>query len=208
MVHQAAIRDDLDFVDYLKEFRRASLERWMRASQSLRLAYPQVPYVPFGRIGPPRPEGRGPRLRFRVKDDAASDIRVEGADPGDSGFRFDTPLLDDGFNGDERAGDRVYSALVETPPNVETLSYQYYRDSSPEFTVPADIATSNADRRVLFNRDSDLPVERFGIRELMSDSMHPDAEGHRRIAEVLVARIESFSAFRRAVSESEAAIVP
>jgi len=202
VVHAAAIREGMPFLDEVARFRNRALRLDMVHARDLGLAFPRVPMVPFGRIGPPAPEGRGPRVRFRVLHSGGGEqkpaaLRVSGKGPPDSGFRFDATLRDDATGGDEKAGDSVYSAFVEAAREVTVLQYRFYEGDRPEFAEPPAVAESNTDRTIRFNRDSDATIETFGVRPLMSDELHPDAQGQQRIAADILAEIEKLPSFRR-----------
>jgi hypothetical protein len=201
-VHEAAIREDYRFLDIAARMRTDQLRREMIRSRELGLALPRVPMVPFGRIGPKAPEGRGARMRFRVTGSPRAAMRVRGQGPEASGFRFDEEMRDDGSEGDEKSGDGVYSTYVTTLPSVSELSYRFFSDGNPEFEAPASSDSSHTDRTIRFNRDGDAPIAIFGVRPLMSDNLHPDGEGQKHIAETFLREIEATPSFRRYVEKT------
>lgn len=197
-VRQAAIRDGLRYLDHVSRWRGKRLLTNLAVSRRLGLAPSRVPLVPMGHIGPAPAVGRGSQIRFRVKvDNAAGPIRVRGVGAEESGFRFDQEMRDDGSDGDEKAGDRVFSTIVVTPGLAATLSYRFYSGDVAEFDAPPGVAASNSDRTIRFNRDSDAVVESFGRRPTMSDEIHPDAEGQAAIAAAVLAEAEKMPSFRR-----------
>ncbi|MFN2375933.1 MAG: hypothetical protein ABR538_05305 [Candidatus Binatia bacterium] len=205
-LRQAAVRADLLLLDYAADFRTDRLQDDMVRSRDLRLAWPHLPVVPLGRVGPPPPEVRGPRVRLRVlAPGQGRRLHVRGAGSAETGFRFEQPMNDDGIEGDERASDGVHTAVVEARSAVEWLRYRYYDGQRPEFEDPPRTAGTNSDRTVRFNRDGDAPVEDFGKRKLMSDDIHPDAEGQRRIAEAVLEKIVELPSLRRHAKPGDAA---
>ncbi|HEY2773498.1 MAG TPA: GDSL-type esterase/lipase family protein [Candidatus Binatia bacterium] len=200
-LRSATLRDGFAFVDAVEAIRAEWLRADIRRSHRLGLLYAHVPIVPFGRPEFPAPQGRGPLIRFRTQlAIGSSEVHVKGEGEIGSGFRFDAPMHDDGDDGDERAADGVFTAAVETPPSTSSLHYMFYAGGRPEFAVPTQLAASNAERVLRFNRDSDAAVQPFGERYLMSDALHPDAAGQQKIAEAVFAQVLQAPSLQRAAA--------
>jgi lysophospholipase L1-like esterase len=199
-LRRAVRRDGVRFLDSVEWFRFARSRLQIRNARELGLAPPRVPLVERGTIGIPPPPDRGARMRFRVGKPAdGAEVGIRGRSYPDTGFSVDQKLYDDGTHGDEVARDGVFSATVEMPRSVATLRYRFFLDGVPEFRDPPSVRTTNSDRVMQFNRDGDAPIETFGARYDMTDEVHPDANGHARIASGVLREIEGMPSFRRFV---------
>lgn len=124
-------------------------------------------------------------------------LRVTGVPPGGTvsaageaeffgTFRFDTPLHDDGADGDEVAHDGVYSATVLVPPRVPAVSYRFHHDGEPEFVPHPPLPSTQGVRSEKMPGPRRTPIAEFGQLFLMAERTHPNRAGHRLIAETVV----------------------
>lgn len=99
------------------------------------------------------------------------------------------PMHDDGQQGDQRAGDGVWSQLVPGQSG-GTIIYKY-RESTPGGILPEfrDRVPAFTLREQSASPGNLGEIDRFGEVYLHSDSAHPDEEGHTIIAKALLARI-------------------
>jgi hypothetical protein len=115
-------------------------------------------------------------FRVLVPEQTADAVTVRGS----GYFRDDVhvvlPLHDDGTNGDEVAGDRVFSGTAEIGADVAALEYTYWLGDAAEFTP--------------------LPPVRFAERPRMAERTHPNADGQAVIAERLAAMVEVQPSFQ------------
>jgi len=102
------------------------------------------------------------------------------------------PLFDDGTSGDQRAGDGVWSRLVVVQ-SPQVLTYAFSNGTTPNTWTGLENyrLRAFAVRAGDFGRTAYPPIARFGEHRLRSDPSHPDAAGHRAIADALAAAIRS-----------------
>lgn len=150
------------------------------------------------------PAGDGPRrvvLRIHVPD-AKPPVKAHGGAMFGT-FEFDAEAHDDGTNGDEVAGDGVYTATTEVPANVPTLTYQFFQGQGsggdPEFRPLPPLLSAQGLRVQPVRGHERGPVGEFGELFLMAERTHPDAAGHAVIAEGLADQIETLPSFQRFV---------
>jgi lysophospholipase L1-like esterase len=122
---------------------------------------------------------------------------VMGNDPVLGGFVPNTmPLYDDGTHGDQRAGDGVWSRTFSFDGS-RLLTYAFSDGSERG----AWQGLENYRLRAIALRPADLgrvvylPIAQFGRQPLRSDSSHPDAEGHRAIAQTLADAVRTSKPF-------------
>lgn len=106
-------------------------------------------------------------------------------------------MFDDGTHGDERAGDRVWTLVLEIEES-ECLDYAFLNERIPRDTDLYE----NSPKALRYYHSLDLeslaegaswispvhPFNRIPFEWLLvpGDCIHPNEEGHRRIAEMLV----------------------
>jgi hypothetical protein len=106
-------------------------------------------------------------------------------------------MHDDGTHGDERAGDRVFSASVELPRDAQAIEYAFLRGDTAEFESIGAMASLFGDRLMKVDRDALAPIQVFGEMSHMVERAHPDASGHAMIATRLQAELGQLESFRR-----------
>lgn len=101
----------------------------------------------------------------------------------DSEFRH--PLNDEGRDGDERAGDGVFSGILALSPGIDTIRFKFFRGDVAEFHSPvrSDSILGVRSLHVIYNLTT--PVYGFAERPGMVDRAHPSADGHASIADAL-----------------------
>jgi hypothetical protein len=99
-------------------------------------------------------------------------------------------LHDDGRDGDERAGDHVWS-LQATLPAGTRLKYVYTNSGRPGQWEGLDVprvrelaVEASADGRPVY-----LPIESFGRIYMQADNWHTDAVGYDLIARAVAAEL-------------------
>ena len=197
-VHSAAVKgarsaadnEGIPFVDLVAEIdaRKAADEK-ARASR-LGLA----PVSVANSQGAAEPKKRV-ALRAVVPD-ARAVYRAEGFGYFRPEFTFHQPLLDDGTGGDERAGDGVFSTMVEVPAEIAALEYKYYQGDKAEFVAIPPLASTLGDRVLQVPASGVGPVDVFGEALFMVERAHPNRDGHRVIAEMVADKIETLPRFR------------
>jgi hypothetical protein len=110
--------------------------------------------------------------------------------------RFELALRDDGTNGDEIAGDRVFSGTAEVGADVGALEYTYWMGDTAEFTPLPPLKSTSGTRLVRLGGETVTPIARFAARARMAERTHPDAEGQAVIAERLAALVEAQPSFQ------------
>jgi lysophospholipase L1-like esterase len=135
------------------------------------------------------PDGMVPTSLFVVGEDPALGLLVPNH----------VALRDDGLEGDERAGDGVWSVRVSLP--LGALVRYALTNSGREgkwegLDVPAirSLVVPATARQTVFSR-----VERFGSVSFQSDAWHTDAHGLAWIAEAMAAAVERQPGFVRYV---------
>lgn len=134
-------------------------------------------------------------------------LRVTGVPPGGTvsatgeaeffgTLRFDTPMHDDGADGDEVAGDGVFSATVLVPANVPSVGYRYHVDGAPEFLPLPPLPSTQGLRSEKMPGPRRTPIAEYGRLFLMAERTHPNRDGHRLIAEALVDVIAGLPSLR------------
>lgn len=192
---RAAEAGRITFVDFVQRLhaRRDAIDRERAAA--LRLAPPG----PIGDMAP----GQSRRVVLRVHGDFGADaaVSVRGAAPFRDDFPFAEPLRDDGQGGDEVAGDRVFSGVVEAPPKIGAIEYAFWLDETCEFTPLPPLPSTTGTRLLRFDRDTMGPVADFGDGGLMAERTHPNARGQTLVAIALADLVETLPSFRRWAEE-------
>jgi lysophospholipase L1-like esterase len=157
-------------------------------------------------------EARGERTRRleverRLPPATARDgtvlLRVRA--PGESGLRVKVQKLgqgekvivlgDDGTEGDQVAGDDIWSGYVPGRAGTDVLRYSYLDEQGRSEFVDTSLVPSSRNRLAPASGIGDLDV--FGEMEFFSDGSHPDERGHRRIAEALLEHLLANDRVRR-----------
>jgi hypothetical protein len=120
-------------------------------------------------------------------------------------FPFDVRLNDDGANGDEVAGDRVFSGSVEVPAGIGVLEYVFWLGDASEFTPLPPLPSVSGKRLFRFEGDAIGPVVEFGDGFLMAEQTHPNARGQNLIARSLAELVEGRPSFQAWQKRSAAA---
>jgi hypothetical protein len=109
---------------------------------------------------------------------------------------FELPLRDDGTDGDEVAGDHVFSGVAEVGADVAALEYNYWLGDTAEFTPLPPLKSTSGTRLVRLGGETVTPVVRFAERPRMAERTHPNADGQAVIAERLAAMVEAQASFQ------------
>jgi hypothetical protein len=143
---------------------------------------------------------------FRVLIDAPpadAAVSVHGGAFLRTDFDFTHALRDDGSDGDERAGDGVFSGTLDVPANVGGLEYAFWVGDTAEFTPLPPQPSTNGRRLLRVDGDTIAPVDHFAELFMMAERTHPDARGQAVIAAGIAERLEelpSFAAWRASES--------
>ena len=149
---------------------------------------------------PPLAESKQMSMRLQVQD-ATKEYRVEGNLFMRPSVTFRAPLHDDGLGGDEKAGDGVFSATIEVPSSSGAIDYRFYQNDAPEF-LPLPPQPSTLGVRFLETPKSGYgPVDVFGTSPFMAERAHPNANGHRAIAQMIADRLPEIASFRSYVDQ-------
>src|SRR6185369_3391708 len=133
--------------------------------------------------------------------DPTQTYRVEGNVFLLANFPFRALLHDDGADGDEKAGDSVLSATIGVP-STGAIDYRYYQNDAAEF-LPLPPQPSTLGVRFLTTPQSGYgPVDEFGTSMFMAERAHPNANGHRVIAQLIADRLREMPSFRAYIDHS------
>jgi lysophospholipase L1-like esterase len=102
---------------------------------------------------------------------------------------------DDGLAGDEKAGDAVFSAVLEVPARSIAIEYRYLQDGAAEFTPLPPIESTLGGRLLSFGEPGYAPVDVFADALFMVERAHPNARGQAAIAEMIEARLAATASF-------------
>ncbi len=102
---------------------------------------------------------------------------------------------DDGTLGDERAGDSVFSATLDIPPQSVSIEYRYLQDGALEFTPLPPVESTLGGRLLAFGEPGYAPVDVFADALFMVERAHPNARGQAAIAELVEKRLTSLPSF-------------
>lgn len=181
----------IDLVDEL-EIRRQADQNARAARLGLAKESPEI--VP----GNARNAGAPKRVTLRaVVPDTTHSYRVVGGGNFHPEFAFDQPLRDDGQGGDEKAGDGVFTTVLDVPAQYSSIVYKFYQGEIAEFAAVPPMSSTLGDRLLRIGGDRTGPVDEFGKALFMVERAHPNGEGHRVIAELLADRIQQTPAFQR-----------
>jgi lysophospholipase L1-like esterase len=193
-VKKAADRAGIPFVDHVHQmdFMRDSAQA--RLSDSLGLQ--KAEYRPPSTEGPNVGQAQ---VLFRLQTpDSSGTYSARGhAVFSEAEFEFNTPLNDEGLNGDEKRGDGVFSGTQVMPMGMVNHSYMFYRGEDPEFKSLPPLESAFADRSLLVYDRLIAPVLEFGERFMMAEQTHPNAEGYRMVAETVAFEIWKHPSFHR-----------
>lgn len=198
-VRRAVERNGIRFIDLVARFRAKVASDERRRATAAGLAPADLS---TSRRQPPERVPEQKRLVFRVEVGEEAPIRVAGADFPPAGFRFDASLRDDGTDGDEQAGDGVYSATVLVPSDVVSLQFLFFRDDQPEFEALPPLPSTSRGRLLRFTSGSLTPIYSLGTRLLMAERAHPNARGQAVIANSVrraLVTMPSFDSFRKRI---------
>jgi lysophospholipase L1-like esterase len=194
-VRRAVDAERVPFIDFVERFRTLR-----KADEEARVAH--LGLAPAGAT-PPSAGAQGPRrVVFRALLDAPpgdAAVSVRGGAFLRSDFDFAHALHDDGTDGDERAGDGVFSGTVDVPANVGGLEYAFWIGDTAEFTPLPPQPSTNGRRLLRVEGDTVAPIDHFAELFMMAERTHPDARGQATIAEGIAERVEqlpSFAAWR------------
>lgn len=96
------------------------------------------------------------------------------------------PMRDDGYEGDQIAGDGIWSALVPVG-GANRVEYVYWERDGSDFIRECKEAMLDASTRIRPATGPDATsIDTLGEFYLHTDSAHPDEEGHRLIAQALL----------------------
>ena len=114
-------------------------------------------------------------------------------------------LYDDGSNGDQRAGDGVWSRRFQfSRPQILTYAFTDGTEEGQWTGLENYRLRAFALRQAQRGRTVYAPIAKFGIQTLRSDSSHPDALGHLAIATAIadaVRKVESFQTRHKEANE-------
>jgi lysophospholipase L1-like esterase len=145
----------------------------------------------------PPPAGTKNRIVVRVLvPDPSRTYSVE-AKESFSGASLRARARDDGLGGDEKAGDSVFSAVLEIPARSIAIEYRWHRDGAAELEPLPPIESTLSGRELAFAEPGYAPVDVFADPLFMVERAHPNARGQAAIAEMIAARIAAFPAFSR-----------
>jgi lysophospholipase L1-like esterase len=199
-VRAAVDTDYITFLDFAKKF-----DDLREADQSRRAQDSGLALSDAANTNRRQMEKGAWHVIFRVlTGNVVGPFSVEAsAFPAAAAFQVDAPLYDDGTHGDDIADDHVASAVVNVPAGVGIVHYLYYADRVPEFVSPAGAGQSDAHREVRRQADVVRPFDVFGQQFLMIERTHPNADGHRVIAEGVLRAIDSIDSFAKFVGQAE-----
>lgn len=133
-------------------------------------------------------------LRVLVPDPRES-YRVEGLAYFHPEFTFAQPLRDDGAAGDEKAGDGVFTTVVEVPVQYPALEYKYHQRDKAEFAALPPLSSALGDRVLPSPSTRVGPVDVFGQSLFMVERAHPNRDGHAVIAALIADKLQTVAAF-------------
>jgi len=185
-------QDALAFVDAVAEINRRRKDDEEERAARLGLAASSVR---------PSTEGEAAsgmkRMLLRVLvPDPTKTYRVAGTALYRPEFSFDAPVRDDGAMGDERAGDRVFSATIDVPGEFPAIEYQFHQGDKAEFAAPPPYGSVLGNRMLRSPGNLVAPIDVFGQSLFMVERAHPDRAGHRLMAELIADKLEEMPAFR------------
>jgi lysophospholipase L1-like esterase len=192
----AAQRSNIPFLDFVA--RIGALREADATERSNRLGLLPARLSPR----PRRAHAHHVILRVQV-DHPAGPVSVRGYyDYSKPQFQFEAAMYDDGTHSDQIPNDGVYSAVVEVPPAVASLDYNYFVGDTPELQGLPPLPSTMGNRRLPVG-DEDLgPVEVFGRLFMMAEQTHPNREGQAVVATGIADWIDRQDGLRRAVDRA------
>lgn len=187
-VRRAAAERQLPYLDLVAHFHALD-----EAEDAARAA--ELGLRPAGAGAPAAPR----RVLFRVlvPASASEPVSVRGGGYLRDDVRFELPLRDDGAGGDERAGDRIFSGVLEVGADVGALEYVFWLGDTAEFTPLPPLRSTSGTRLVrLGSGETVAPVVVFAERRRMAERTHPNAAGQAEIAERFAEVVEAQPSFR------------
>lgn len=202
-VRSAVAAEGIPFLDVVERF--AALREADERARATRLGLappgPMPGPTPGPMSDPPGPDGTR-RLLLRVTGmPAGTQASVTGDADLFGGHPFQAPLRDDGTQGDEVAGDGVFSAQVSVSSALSRVVYRFLRDGTPEALGLPPLPSQFGGRIVTLAGDTRGPVAVFGEYFLMAEQTHPNRAGHELIAEALAEMVEALPSFRTFVTQ-------
>lgn len=181
----AAAAVGVPFVDAVAGLDREKARHDAEVARGLGLALPIDPDAATD------PAARTVRVVFRLRaakvPEPAPAWRVRGTGLYVESFVFDSLLHDDGLDGDERAGDGVWSSAQEVPAFLPYIDYQYFLGDQPESRPLPPLESTMSGRVQRVGAGGWAPVDDFGPSWFMAEKVHPNARGLGAVA-ALVAR--------------------
>jgi lysophospholipase L1-like esterase len=177
----------VDLVDRLRFLERAE-EEALAARFGVRAGGESAPAV----------AGRARRVAFRVvvPPSFTGAVSVRGGAYFRDDVHIDLPLRDDGTEADERAGDRVFSGVLEVAADVGALEYMFWLGETAEFTPLPPLRSTSGNRLLRLGGETVAPLAAFAERTYMAERTHPNARGHAAIAARLADVIEAQPVFQ------------
>lgn len=182
----------LPFLDLAAEF-----SALRRAAEDERAAHLHLQPARTRVVGDPS----APRsIVLRVLGDRPGVYSAVGEQPYGK-YTFDLTLNDDGIDGDEVAGDSVWSGTLAVPVNVSRIELKFHRDGVPELVSVPPLPSNFGSRVLPIDGPAVAPIFLFGKPYLMAEQTHPNAEGTAVIADRVAATIAGLPAAVRASSD-------
>jgi lysophospholipase L1-like esterase len=189
-LRDAVATHGLAFHDFVAQFQAVAAAEEQAASQALGLRPPGI-------VSPARAdEPRRVVLRVRPPARAEGPLLVRGWAYFREDNRFEVRLGDAGADGDERAGDGVFSGVVELPVDVASIEYTFWLGDTQEFTPLPPLRSLAGGRFLALGGETVAPVVGFAERPRMAERTHPNAEGQAVIARELADLVETLPSFR------------
>jgi lysophospholipase L1-like esterase len=122
-------------------------------------------------------------------------MSIAGTDPALGDLKPNmVPMRDDGREGDERAGDGVWSVRASLPPGMPVF-YVYTNSGARGRWEGMDVPSIRRTTIPVARRAADgpvyLPIETFGQLYMQADNWHTNAKGYELIAEAVANVLES-----------------
>ncbi|MGD0947788.1 MAG: GDSL-type esterase/lipase family protein [Candidatus Binatia bacterium] len=190
-VRAAVDTDHIPFLDFPKQFDHLREADESRRARDFGLA-------PMNAVDTNRRQTKGAwQVIFRVlMGNVVGPFSVKAfAFPVATAFQIEAPLYDDGTHGDEIPNDGIASAVVNVPAGVGIVHYLFYADGVPEFRSPPGEIQSDPYREVRRQADVVRLLDVFAQQFLMVEHTHPNADGHRVIAEGVLQAMDSIDSF-------------
>jgi lysophospholipase L1-like esterase len=108
---------------------------------------------------------------------------------------FRAVARDDGLGGDEKAGDSVFSAVLEVSARSLAIEYRFLQEGAAELTPLPPIESGQGWRLLSSAEPGYAPIDLFADLRFMVERVHPNARGHAVIAELVEARLTALPSF-------------